>query len=533
VRSSDCRREPEMMPPVAANTITASELGPRGSRAAVAESDLAAELPEQARRVLAAVPGWWAARAAAAGLSGRWRDISQALDVAAPDETEGNEPDPAITDETTAHDLGGAYVGALAPQVRARHGRHYTPTELAEELWSMTRRALGLPSKVARRLPGLIRDPACGAGALLLPALQEHLAATRQWDPEVVITELGHLIEGIDIDPAAVWLANAVLAAEALPLLAAVPARRRRPLPALARVGDGLTPGLPPSRVTIMNPPYGRVRLSTAERERFATTVYGHANLYGLFIAAALEHLDGYGVLAAVIPTSFTAGRYFQNLRAVISDSAPLEEIAFVTERDGVFAGVLQETCLAVFSRQRQQHTVITSLNGSRAGVATVTPPGSAEPWLLPRRPRDVSVAAAAIAMPLTLTTAGWRASTGPLVWNRRRHDLYPRPGRNRIPIVWAADLDGGVLHRDQTRDQLRYLELTQPSDHAVMLLTQPAVLVQRTTAPEQSRRLVVTDLTPELLDEWGGASRWKTTSTCCVPPFQPRCSAAPRWPGC
>jgi adenine-specific DNA-methyltransferase len=425
-----------------------------------------------------------------------------------PLEIDSAEPDPAITEETTAHDLGGAYVGALAPQARARHGRHYTPAGLAEELWLMTRRALGLPSGVARRLPGLIRDPACGAGALLLPALREHLAATPRTDPEVTITELGHLIEGIDADPAAVWLANVALAAEALPLLAAVPARRRRSLPALARLGDGLAPSLTQSRVTIMNPPYGRVRLSTADRERFATTIYGHANLYGLFIAAALEHLDEHGVLTALVPTSFTAGRYFQNLRAVISKSVPVEEIAFVTERDGVFVGVLQETCLAVFSRQRrqhQQHTVIASLNGSRTEVATVTPPDSAGPWLLPRRPGDAPVAAAAIAMPLTLATAGWRASTGPLVWNRRRHDLFPRLGRNRVPIVWAADLDGGVLHRDHTRDQLRYLELSQPSDHAVMLLTEPAVLVQRTTAPEQSRRLVVADLTPELLQEWGG----------------------------
>lgn len=499
------------MPPVVSDAITvgvvARDLGPRGSHAAVAGSDPSGDLPEPARRVLAAVPEWWAARAAGAGLSGRWLDVTHALELAAPPVgLEGIEPDPAINVQMTAHDLGGAYVAALSPQVRARHGRHYTPAGLAEELWAMTRRGLGLRRGVAERLPGLIRDPACGAGALLLPVLREHLAAVRRVDPQVALAGLPHLIEGIDADPVAVWLANVALAAEALPLLATIPVGRRRRLPAMARVGDGLQPNQVPSRATVMNPPYGRVRLSPTDRARFASAVYGHANLYGLFLAASIEDLDGHGVLAALVPTSFTAGRYFRNLRVVLARSASLREAAFVVQRGGVFDGVLQETCLAVFSRQRVRHTVIASLNDSRTRVAKVSSPRGDGPWLLPRRSDDAPVAAAAIAMPLTLASAGWRASTGPLVWNRRRTDLHHRTGGNRAPVVWAADFDGGTLHRDCARNQLRYLELSQPSDPAVMLLTEPAVLVQRTTAPEQSRRLVATDLTPELLEQWGGA---------------------------
>jgi adenine-specific DNA-methyltransferase len=39
------------------------------------------------------------------------------------------------------------------------------------------------------------------------------------------------------------------------------------------------------------------------------------------------------------------------------------------------------------------------------------------------------------------------------------------------------------------------------------MVLTEPAVLVQRTTAPEQPRRLVAACLTAQALeDDWGGA---------------------------
>ena len=496
---------------VVTETITTErftrDLGPRGSRSPLAGSDPTASLPRDALRVLAAVPGWWSARAHAAGLSGEWLEVGYAVAAPAPSCPPDVPPAERISYATSAHDLGAAYVNSLSPQLRARYGRHYTPAVLADELWLMARRALRMRRGVAEPLPGLIRDPACGAGALLLPPLQEHLRATRHADPQVVLSGLPHMVEGIETDPAAAWLASVVLAAEALPLLAATPARRRQPLPALAQLGDGLGPHDVRARLNIMNPPYGRVCVTDADRERFASTLYGHANLYGLFLAAALDDLDEHGVMAALVPTSFMSGLYFQNLRRELGRAAPIREIGFVADRSGVFAGVLQETCLAVFDRRPARRLKIVRLTSARKSpVAQVTVPRKEGPWLLPRRSDDAMVAAAALSMPLNLRTVGWRASTGPLVWNRRKGDLSAEPGRNRYPIIWAADIDGGRLHRDIIRDRMRYLTVNGPRDQSVMLLMEPAILLQRTTAPEQSRRLVSVRLTAEELERWGGA---------------------------
>ncbi len=480
------------------------ELGARGSRASIDGVSTAADLPDGAAAVLAAVPQWWAARAVAAGLSGRWLDVFRAVDVpplALPDV----EPSLAVDAAATGEQLGNAYVLALTPQVRARHGRHYTPPELATRLWTMTRRALGHTAS-PRRLTGLVRDPACGAGALLLPPLREHLSALRRADPQMALVHVSSVVEGVDADPAAVWLANIILAAEALPILAAVPEARRRPLPALASVGDGLAPPGRLARAVVMNPPYGRVRLDPAERVRFAPFLYGHANLYGLFLAAGLQSLDDKGVLSALVPTSFTAGRYFANLRQALAEAAPLREVTFVAERDGVFTGVLQETCLATFTRTKPRKTAVASSNGHLTQVANVISPRGAGPWLLPRRSDDAHVAAAAQAMPLNLAKAGWRVSTGPLVWNRRREDLYALPAPARFPVLWAADIDGGHLHRDRARDLMRYLHTASDADRATMTLSEPAILVQRTTAPEQTRRIVAVELNADVLAEWGGA---------------------------
>jgi adenine-specific DNA-methyltransferase len=453
-------------------------------------------------RALASLRPWWAARVERAGLSTAWADLDHAL-VARPPA-----PIPATTSREIAYDgwdLGTQYVGTLDARERSQHGRHYTPRELAERLWGMLRDALKFGVD-PHTLPGLIRDPAVGAGALLLPVLREHLKASEPVDPVLVLRSLPNLIEGLDNDPWAVYLANVTLAAEMLPTLARIPENLRRPLPTIARVGDGLAADLPSAHSWIMNPPYGRQRLSDSRREQFADTLYGHANLYGMFMASALDKTHADGAIAALVPTSFASGLYFHRLREQFSERAPLRSLAFVHQRNGIFGGVLQETCLAVFTPRRGRRVEITRVNGSLSSVANVPTPRTSDPWLLPRESSDASLAAAAAALPLTLHAAGWHASTGPLVWNRRREDLHRRAARDRDYVLWAADIDGGTVERDAKRNALRYLTLHGVADRNVMSLAAPAVLVQRTTAPEQPRRLVVAELTEADLERLGGS---------------------------
>ncbi|MFF4543666.1 Eco57I restriction-modification methylase domain-containing protein [Streptomyces sp. NPDC001406] len=480
------------------NASAARPLGSRGSRGEIAESG-PAELTPTATAVLAAIPAWWRAQAAAAGLTGRWLDIETALQADPPVDVPSDPPLGDSWGSLTPEQVGAAYVEALSSATRARHGRHYTPPELASHLWRLARTSLDLPPQ-KQVLPGLVRDPACGAGALLLPALREHLHASFGVDPALTLAGLPNLIQGVDTDPAAVWVANVVLAAEMLPTLARVPEKVRKPLPSLARVGDGLAAPDQQARVVMMNPPYGRVRLSPGERDRYAHVLYGHANLYGLFMAAAVASLDETGVLAALVPTSFTSGRYFSKLRTYLGREAGMSAVTFVEDRSGVFTSVLQETCLATFERRRRKKTRISSLGSAETTIASVKTQRTGEPWVLPRRSDDAPVAAAASAMTESLASLGWRASTGPLVWNRRSTDLHANWGPSRSHVIWAADLDGGILHRDAARDSMRYLALTAASDLKVMVLDEPAILVQRTTAPEQSRRLVAALLDDEAL---------------------------------
>ena len=117
-----------------------------------------------------------------------------------------------------------------------------------------------------------------------------------------------------------------------------------------------------------MNPPYGRVRLDPAERERWSRYLYGHANFYCLFVAAGLETLDAGACFGGSYPDVVSRRTLLRGPSPAVAGSAPLLDVAFVEQRGGVFADVLQETCLAVFARRRTRRTAVGSLNGTYRG---------------------------------------------------------------------------------------------------------------------------------------------------------------------
>lgn len=94
-------------------------------------------------------------------------------------------------------------------------------------------------------------------------------------------------------------------------------------LPKLIEVTDTLR--CPESKkydLVIGNPPYSKIKLDKEMRMQYERSLYGHANLYGLFTDKALSMLSPNGVLAYVTPTSFLSGQYFKKLRYLLSVEA-------------------------------------------------------------------------------------------------------------------------------------------------------------------------------------------------------------------
>ena len=395
--------------------------------------------------------------------------------------------------ENAAFQLSACYTAMLPETLRSEWGAFYTPPALTSRLMELAEEA-GTDWRKARVL-----DPACGGGAFLLPVALRMQQRLPKLSAGKLLDHFAEHLCGFDIDPFAAQLTQTWLEIA----FADQTVETGLPFPSVIRVCDSLIRPVSGKRFDLIigNPPYGRVRLSNKLREQYGRSLFGHANMYGLFTDLALQWARKGGIVAYVTPTGFLAGEYFKALRALLVKEAPPIAIDFITERRGVFDDVLQEALLATYRRggKQQSPTVhYLSVNGSaqvtHAG-SFVLPVEPARPWLAPRVPADGPLVEQLNQLPARLADWGYKVSTGPLVWNRFKEQFRSRPGKDTLPVIWAESItaDGRFVYRAEKRNHLPHFRPTE--NDGWLKSSESCVLLQRTTSKEQARRLIAAEL--------------------------------------
>jgi adenine-specific DNA-methyltransferase len=405
--------------------------------------------------------------------------------------------------------LGRLYTQALPGPHRTAHGIFYTPPILVDRLLNKAEVA-GHDWATERVL-----DPACGAGAFLVQVAERTAAAMSSADPAILLAGIASRLTGWDLDPFAAWLAQ--LATEAV-LLPHVIASGRR-LRSVVEVADAFAV-FPASReswgLVVGNPPFGKVKDTPYLRARFGRSLHGHPNLYGMFLDTAV-HLakPNGGMIAFLTPPSFLAGQYFRNLRRLLREQASPVSIDLVESRADVFDDVLQEVALSVFKRGRQVqpaqcaavHVVPTGIRHTGIRVEPtgplILPADPYGPWTLARSANDSDLVAKLRAMPARLADWGYQVSTGPLVWNRHKLQLHDTLKPGRVPVVWAESVtpDGRFALKATKRNHRAWFTPRGADDPNIV--DRRCVLVQRTTAKEQHRRLIAAEMPASLLAQF------------------------------
>ena len=406
-------------------------------------------------------------------------------------------------------EIGELLTDLLPEEFRTKHGVYYTPPALVSYLLGLTA-AEGVDWRTARVL-----DPACGGAAFLAYLAEKILAQTDDLPVEKRLLDLEERLTGLEIDPFAAWLSAVLVDVVVLPLTE----EAGRPLRNLVQTGDALQEKpalLGRFDLVVGNPPYGKVSLDPSTRSRFERSLFGHANLYGLFTDMALRCCRPGGVVGFVTPTSFLGGEYFKRLRRLLATEAPLVRASFVRNRDGVFSGVLQETMLAIFRKGQgdgaKRPVAVEAVHAQATGELQQESLGTCRlgsvpdsPWLLPRSRTQAGLVRTLNRLPARLADYGYRVATGQLVWNRHRAQLRAGPGKGHYPIVWAEAVlpDGSFSFRAESRNHQPFLKIGPDQDFLINY--EPCVLVQRTTAKEQSRRLIATAIPNDFIIEHDG----------------------------
>ena len=128
-------------------------------------------------------------------------------------------------------------------------------------------------------------------------------------------------------------------------------------------------------------------------------------------------------------------------------------------------------------------------------------------PWVLPRHADEQKLASRLRSMPERLEDWGYKVSTGPLVWNRHKSQLRAEAGEGQIPLVWAECItsDGRFIFRSERRNHQPYFKLGAEDDWLVVHSS--CVLLQRTTAKEQARRLIAAEMPASFVAAHGGVT--------------------------
>jgi adenine-specific DNA-methyltransferase len=359
------------------------------------------------------------------------------------------------------------YTSMLPEKLRSTGGIFYTPPSLVERLLDLVE-ATGFDWSTGRVL-----DPSCGGGAFLVAAAlrMERSLQARGVASESLLESIGQRLSGVELDSFAAWMSQVLLEIVLWPHCL----RAHTRLPSLVTEADALetlTEQRERYELVVGNPPYGKLTLPPKQRERFERSLYGHANLYGVFTDLAVRLCRPAGRIAYVTPASFLGGQYFHKLRQLLREEAPPLAIDFITDRSGVFDDVLQETVLALFRRGG---------GGRGTGVQVhFTRPSSLE-------------------RPCTATRIGRfplpEQQTSPWLLPRERAQVPLLRSITRVP--WRlADYGVEVSHQP-------YLKLEPHQSH--LLVTRGAVLVQRTTAKEQNRRLIAAVMPERFVAAHGG----------------------------
>lgn len=367
-------------------------------------------------------------------------------------------------------------------------------------------------------------DPACGGAAFLAPiALRMRTALLdRGLSPRKILKHIEKHLHGTDLDATLCQLSKHFLC---MALHDDIRDSGYVPKFDVRRANSLIDIGIKMGTVDVVvcNPPYRKMTAEELEplRSVYADVIDAQPNLYCLFITLCIRLLRNGGRAALVTPTSFLSGRYFSRLRIFLVRNTNIEHIGVVSDRQGVFIDVDQETALSVFRRRvevdrtfARTNVSVVSGSGQYKNVGECALPSAGAVWPIPRSSADVALVRTVCSSKFRLSDYGYRVRIGAYVWNRDKRpkfeslqDARQANAKTVIPLLWSRDISTrGVVRieeKSKWKGEHRFVDLGSKTNSSVV--QSPCVVLQRVTSNEQPRRLVAATVSQDIFEIYGG----------------------------
>lgn len=389
-------------------------------------------------------------------------------------------------------------------------GEFYTPPSIVHHLINTSK--LQPSDLIAGKK---VVDPACGGGMILTSIAKRVVdyAIQSKIDGERIIAILSENLYGFDIQPFAITLCRSSLLHVVLPLL-----DKTQDSLSLFHNIKLLDPLECHDRFwtekifsyVIANPPFMSVKRATLDiSDAFDDVIYGHPNLYVLFLWWAIQSSKIDAVVSVLLPQSMLIGNYFLRLRKQLAKSTTLIDITRMIDRKGIVGSADQQMmtiCLKVGSTTSKRHRIALRVTRNGDDIDSAAPirvkqhqvirnGTDANFWIVSEDKLDYEIEEALANKSQTLgeLESLFQLGNGGYVWNQNKELLSPTRQTDSIPLISSAsisayDFEFPYTGSHRTHERL-YSKVTEKVERNIR--TGPVILNQRTTPTKVGRRLI------------------------------------------
>jgi len=256
--------------------------------------------------------------------------------------------------------------------------------------------------------------------------------------------------------------------------------------------------------IVIANPPYV-VAKDRKLREIYAESIFGRANLYGLFIHMSIQNLlKKNGCLIYINPRTLLTDSYFKALRNYILKNTKVRIVMNIVNRRDVFGEVLQSVIIDMFQKGQEEKPIIVKNiekkeDISKSNEITVSDNeflyGEKEPVFIVGAKAKVYDIFKKIKPLKSFEERGLVFTTGKIQWDLFKDVLSEHQTKNSTRLIWAENIQRYLFAENRIRDLL----FINGKLDSILPIENDTIIVQRTTAVEQEWRIFSTIVSPRV----------------------------------